>query len=75
MSCRDKFHGLDVAEEAAKQAYAMAGVGPKDIDVAEVHDCFTIAEMMAYENLGFAEPGQGRSLSGPRRPTRRAPSR
>jgi acetyl-CoA C-acetyltransferase len=40
----------------------MAGVGPKDIDVAEVHDCFTIAEMMAYEDLGFAEEGQGKEL-------------
>jgi len=40
----------------------MAGLTPKDIDVAEVHDCFTIAEMMAYENLGFAKPGEGREL-------------
>jgi acetyl-CoA C-acetyltransferase len=47
---------------AGQEAYKMAGIGPKDIDVAEVHDCFTIAEMMAYENLGFAEPGQGREL-------------
>jgi acetyl-CoA C-acetyltransferase len=37
-------------------------VTPKDIDVAEVHDCFTIAELMAYENLGFAKPGEGREL-------------
>ena len=59
---RDLFTGLRVAEQAAKQAYAMAGVGPRDIDVAEVHDCFTIAEMMAYENLGFAGPGEGRDL-------------
>jgi acetyl-CoA C-acetyltransferase len=40
----------------------MAGVTANDIDVAEVHDCFTIAEMMAYENLGFAKPGEGREL-------------
>ena len=59
---RDLFTGLRVAEQAAKQAYAMAGVGPKDIDVAEVHDCFTVAEMMAYENLGFAKPGEGKDL-------------
>ena len=59
---RDLFTGLTVAEQAAQQAYEMAGVGPKDIDVAEVHDCFTIAEMMAYENLGFAKPGEGREL-------------
>ena len=59
---RDLFTGLTVAEQAAQQAYQMAGVGPKDIDVAEVHDCFTIAEMMAYENLGFAKPGEGKEL-------------
>ena len=59
---RDLFTGLTVAEQAAQQAYDMAGVGPQDIDVAEVHDCFTIAEMMAYENLGFAKPGEGRKL-------------
>ena len=62
MALRDRFHGLRVAELAAQEAYRMAGVEPKDIDVAEVHDCFTIAEMMAYENLGFAEPGQGPEL-------------
>jgi len=59
---RDLFTGLAVAKQAADQAYAMAGVTPEDIDVAEVHDCFTIAEMMAYENLGFAKPGEGREL-------------
>ena len=59
---RDLFTGLTVAEQAGQQAYKMAGLGPKDIDVAEVHDCFTIAEMMAYENLGFAKPGEGKDL-------------
>jgi acetyl-CoA C-acetyltransferase len=59
---RDDLTGLSCAREAARQAYAMAGVGPKDIDVAEVHDCFTIAELMAYEDLGFAEPGKGVEL-------------
>ncbi len=59
---RDLFTGLTVAQQAARQAYAMAGVGPSDIDVAEVHDCFTIAELMAYENLGFAKAGEGREL-------------
>jgi acetyl-CoA C-acetyltransferase len=62
MAGRDLFSGLRVGEMAGKQAYEMAGVTPKDIDVAEVHDCFTIAEMMAYENLGFAKPGEGRDL-------------
>jgi acetyl-CoA C-acetyltransferase len=62
MTGRDTLYGLSCAREAAKQAYEMAGVGPQDIDVAEVHDCFTIAELMAYENLGFAEPGKGVEL-------------
>ena len=59
---RDLFTGLSAAREAARQAYRMAGVGPGEIDVAEVHDCFTIAELMAYEDLGFAAPGEGREL-------------
>jgi acetyl-CoA C-acetyltransferase len=59
---REVFTGLTAAREAARQAYAMAGIGPGDVDVAEVHDCFTIAEMMAYEDLGFAKPGEGREL-------------
>jgi acetyl-CoA C-acetyltransferase len=62
MARRDLFTGLTVGVDAGKQAYEMAGVGPGDIDVAEVHDCFTIAEMMAYENLGFAKPGEGKEL-------------
>lgn len=62
LASRDVFTGLTVARAAGRQAYAMAGIGPKDINVAEVHDCFTIAEMMAYEDLGFAEEGQGKEL-------------
>jgi acetyl-CoA C-acetyltransferase len=63
MSARPEFTmGLRVGIEAARVAYKMAGVTPKDIDVAEVHDCFTIAEIMAYENLGFAAPGEGKEL-------------
>ena len=62
MAGRDLLTGLSVSIEAGKQAYAMAGVTSKDINVAEVHDCFTIAEMMAYENLGFVKPGEGKDL-------------
>ncbi len=62
MAGRTNFAGLDVADIAGKQAYKMAGIQPKDINVAEVHDCFTIAEMMAYEGLGFAGPGEGKDL-------------
>ena len=62
MAGRKLLTGLRCTQEAAKQAYGMAGVKPEDIDVAEVHDCFTIAEMMAYEDLGFAKPGEGPRL-------------
>jgi acetyl-CoA C-acetyltransferase len=44
---------------AAEKAYRMAGVGPRDIQFAELHDCFTIAEVIAMEDLGFVERGQG----------------
>ncbi|MDQ7007361.1 MAG: thiolase domain-containing protein [Acidobacteriota bacterium] len=56
---REELTSLPSARRAAGQAYAMAGVGPDAIDVAQVHDCFTIAEILAYEDLGFCEPGQG----------------
>jgi acetyl-CoA C-acetyltransferase len=62
MSGRKTLTGLRCSHEAARQAYEMAGMGPQDIDVAEVHDCFTIAEMMAYEDLGFAKAGEGPRL-------------
>jgi len=44
---------------ASEKAYKMAGVGPRDIQFAELHDCFTIAEIIAMEDLGFVERGQG----------------
>jgi acetyl-CoA C-acetyltransferase len=50
---------LRAARLAAAEAYAMAGVGPAEIDVAEVHDCFTIAEILATEDLGFFPAGEG----------------
>lgn len=62
MAGRDLFSGLAVAQQASDQAYKMAGVTPKNIDVAEVHDCFTVSEIMAYEDLRFAEPGEGKEL-------------
>jgi acetyl-CoA C-acetyltransferase len=49
----------EAAVKASKIAYTMAGVNPKDIDFAEVHDCFTIAEIMAIESLGFCDVGAG----------------
>lgn len=62
MTGRNAYSGLESVRQAARQAYTMASLEPGDIDVAEVHDCFTIAELMAYENLGFAEPGKGVEL-------------
>ena len=56
---RPNLVGLPSAQEAARQAYEMAGVGAEDVDVADVHDCFTIAEIMAYEDLGFCARGEG----------------
>jgi acetyl-CoA C-acetyltransferase len=55
---RSDITSLIAVREAAAQAYDMAGITAKDIDIAEVHDCFTIAEILAMENLGFWEPGQ-----------------
>lgn len=49
-------------EVSAKQAYDMAGVGPQDIDLCELHDCFSIASLIAAENLGFAENGKAGEL-------------
>ena len=50
---------FSAVREAAQKAYRMAGVSASDIEFAEVHDCFTIAEIIATEDLGFVEKGQG----------------
>ena len=55
---REEITGFIATREAAKQAYEMSGLGPKDIQIAEVHDCFTIAEILAQEDLGFYEKGK-----------------
>ena len=54
---------LNAARNAGHTAYAMAGVEPNDIRIAEVHDCFTIAEVVATEDLGFFEPGEGYKMA------------
>lgn len=59
---REEMYRVKAAEHAANAAYRQAGLGPEDIDIAEVHDCFSIAEIMAYEDLGFAERGKARDL-------------
>ncbi len=49
----------DACAIAAKEAYRMAGITPDDIDIAETHDCFTISEIIEYEELGFCKKGEG----------------
>ncbi|MFA5076871.1 MAG: thiolase domain-containing protein [Candidatus Micrarchaeia archaeon] len=56
---REKLSEIKATQIAAKRAYEMAKIGPKDVDVAEVHDCFTIAEIMAIEDLGLFRKGEG----------------
>jgi acetyl-CoA acetyltransferase len=50
---------VPATERAAAAAYGQAGLGPPDVDVVELHDCFTIAEIVATEGLGLFEPGTG----------------
>jgi len=56
---RSDLTSISAAKIAAAQAYEMAGVASNDIRIAEVHDCFTIAEVIASEDLGFFPPGEG----------------
>lgn len=53
---------LETTEAAARRAYATAGITPGRVGLAEVHDCFTITELLMYEALGFAKPGHGIEL-------------
>ena len=60
---RTSFTSLEAAKIAGREACEMAEVKPENINVAEVHDCFTIAEIIAYEDLGFCRPGDGGKLA------------
>ncbi|MFC4358562.1 thiolase domain-containing protein [Halobium salinum] len=55
---REHLAQTPAATRAAEMAYDEAGIGPDDVEVAEVHDCFTIAEVLALESLGLYEPGE-----------------
>ena len=59
---RGPLTSFEVTRRAAKSAYEMARVKPADVDVAEVHDSFSITEILNYEDLGFAKPGNGAKL-------------
>ena len=54
--------GFPASAVAAKGAYKMAGITAKDVQVAEVHDCFTVTEMLDYEDLGFCKKGEGHKM-------------
>ncbi|GIW46715.1 MAG: acetyl-CoA acetyltransferase [Deltaproteobacteria bacterium] len=56
---KDNLTRFDATVEAARLAFKMAGIKPQDVDVVEVHDCFTIAEIVAIEDLGFVPKGEG----------------
>jgi acetyl-CoA C-acetyltransferase len=59
LAARKSLTELRATMEAAKRAYKKAGITPEDVDFAEVHDCFTIAEILAIEDLGFFKKGEG----------------
>ncbi|WP_281195666.1 thiolase domain-containing protein [Halorubrum sp. F4] len=59
---RDSLTSVPASVTAGESAYEQAGVGPDDLDFAEVHDCFAIAELLAYEDLGFCERGEAGRL-------------
>jgi acetyl-CoA C-acetyltransferase len=54
-----RYDGFPATRNAAAQAYEQAGVTPDEIDLAEIHDCFTITEILNYEDLGFCARGEG----------------
>ncbi len=54
---------LTTTANAVSKAYAAAGIGASNVDIAEVHDCFTVTELMMIEALGLAQPGEGASLT------------
>ncbi len=59
LCARSDLTTFSASVEASRQAYKMAGLKPKDMDFAVVHDCFTIAEIIASEDIGFFKPGEG----------------
>ena len=62
LSKRSDFVGLEASVLASQKAYKAAGISPNQVDFAEVHDCFTIAEIMAYEDIGLCSKGEGAKL-------------
>ncbi|GAX59427.1 acetyl-CoA acetyltransferase [Candidatus Scalindua japonica] len=61
LSHRKEHTSLEAAKVASTQAYELAGITPKDLDIVEVHDCFTINELVAMEDLGICNPGESKN--------------
>ena len=63
-SYKDEIHivGADMTRRAAKEAYELAGIGPEDVDVVELHDCFTPNEVITYEGLGLCGEGEAETF-------------
>jgi acetyl-CoA C-acetyltransferase len=59
---RDDLTSFKAAKIAARMAYEEAGIKPEDVDLLEVHDCFTISELIALEDLGMCGPGEASKL-------------
>jgi acetyl-CoA C-acetyltransferase len=59
LDSKDDITCFPAVKSAGEKAYAMAGLGPENMELAELHDCFTIAEIIASEDLGFVEKGNG----------------
>jgi len=59
---REDYTTIGASKRAARRAYDRAGIDPRDVDFAEVHDCFAIAELLAYEDLGFCDRGEAPRL-------------
>jgi acetyl-CoA acetyltransferase len=57
-----KMVGFDMTRKAAQKVYDQSGLGPENVDVVELHDCFSANEMITYEGLGLCEPGKGGTL-------------
>ena len=57
-----KLVGFDMTKQAAQAVYEQSGQGPEDVDVVELHDCFSANEMITYEGLGLCEEGKAAEL-------------
>ena len=57
-----KMVGYDMAQQAAQAVYEQAGIGPEDVDVVELHDCFTANELLTYEAIGLCQEGEAEAF-------------